>query len=239
MARTRARHPARCRRRPRRPPLVVGRRTGGRRGPRPWSGDRAATTRCGRRRRLAGEEQGEVAAVATRASRTARRPPMRSRRGHSRRLAGPPGSTTGTRTMPGRTETISPARRSAGIILLEMAWVRLLEVAWVRHSQRRRQRGVGGKLSPLWVDVQKLCNMCVHCSKCVSFCGTSYSRPPIDPYLETSPLLQNPGGATGHCNTVKSTRFDGRPRRPCNGATTVSHLSRSVSTDRTFLRSHF
>ena len=25
--------------------------------------------------------------------------------------------------------------------------------------------------------------------------GTSYSRPPIDPYL-TSPLLQNPGGAT-------------------------------------------
>jgi len=26
--------------------------------------------------------------------------------------------------------------------------------------------------------------------------GTSYSRPPIDPYL-TCPLLQNPGGATG------------------------------------------
>ena len=26
-------------------------------------------------------------------------------------------------------------------------------------------------------------------------CGTSYSRPPIDPYL-TSPLLQNPGGTT-------------------------------------------
>jgi len=26
--------------------------------------------------------------------------------------------------------------------------------------------------------------------------GTSYSRPPIDPYL-TFPLLQNPGGATG------------------------------------------
>jgi len=36
----------------------------------------------------------------------------------------------------------------------------------------------------------------MHCSKCVSFWGTSYSRPPIDPYL-TSPLLQNPGGATG------------------------------------------
>jgi len=35
----------------------------------------------------------------------------------------------------------------------------------------------------------------MHCSKCVSFWGTSYSRPPIDPYL-TYPLLQNPGGAT-------------------------------------------
>jgi len=35
----------------------------------------------------------------------------------------------------------------------------------------------------------------MHCSKCVSFWGTSYSRPPIDPYL-TSPLLQNPGDAT-------------------------------------------
>jgi len=73
-----------------------------------------------------------------------------------------------------------------------------------------------GEASPLWVDVQKLCNMCVlslswnffvshrtkpytfpmHCSKCVSLWGTSYSRPPIDPYL-TSPLLQNPGGSTG------------------------------------------
>ena len=28
--------------------------------------------------------------------------------------------------------------------------------------------------------------------------GTSYSRPPIDPYL-TSPLLQNPGGAIAQC----------------------------------------
>jgi len=54
--------------------------------------------------------------------------------------------------------------------------------------------------SPLWVDVQKLCNKCaftviellritpyqpkpykfpMHCSKCVSFWRTSYSRPPI------------------------------------------------------------
>ena len=38
----------------------------------------------------------------------------------------------------------------------------------------------------------------MHCSKCVSFWGTSYSRPPIDPHF-TSPLLQNPGGATGAC----------------------------------------
>jgi len=52
--------------------------------------------------------------------------------------------------------------------------------------------GGRGEASPLWVDVQKLCNMCVHClrsspgkgplngcvcvqcSKCVSFWGTSY-----------------------------------------------------------------
>ena len=37
--------------------------------------------------------------------------------------------------------------------------------------------------------------------------GTSYSRPPIDPYL-TSPLLQNPGGATDsdiiHTSTTHS-----------------------------------
>ena len=37
----------------------------------------------------------------------------------------------------------------------------------------------------------------MRCSKCVSFWGTSYSRPPIDPYLTPPPLpLQNPGGAT-------------------------------------------
>ena len=178
MARTRARHPARCRRRPRRPPLVVGRRTGGRRGPRPWSGDRAATTRCGRRRGLAGEEQGEVAAVATRASRTARRPPMRSHRGHSRRLAGSPGSTTGTRTMPGRTETISPARRSAGIILLEMAWVRLLEVAWVRHSQRRRQRGEGGSF-PAYGWTSKNYVICVCTAVNVSASGGLRTLDPL------------------------------------------------------------
>ena len=77
----------------------------------------------------------------------------------------------------------------------------------------------GGKLPPLWVDVQKLCNVCafivmellrntrqIHCKAVKQRAtlihrqynrdwGTSYSRPPIDPYL-TSPLLQNPGGAT-------------------------------------------
>ena len=65
----------------------------------------------------------------------------------------------------------------------------------------------GGKLFPLWADVQKLCNMCVlssswnffvsrqiHCKAVDQRAtlihrqynrdwGTSYSRPPIDPYL--------------------------------------------------------
>jgi len=42
----------------------------------------------------------------------------------------------------------------------------------------------------------------MHCSKCVSFWGTSYSRPPIDPYL-TSPhyykILAAPLDATVFC----------------------------------------
>ena len=78
--------------------------------------------------------------------------------------------------------------------------------------------GKGGSF-PSMGDVQKLCNMCVlslswnffvsrqiHCKAFEQRAtlihrqynrdwGTSYSRPPIDPYL-TSPLLQNPGGAT-------------------------------------------
>ena len=40
----------------------------------------------------------------------------------------------------------------------------------------------------------------MHCSKCVSFWDSSYSRPPTHtslPLLLTSPLLQNPGGAIG------------------------------------------
>jgi len=41
------------------------------------------------------------------------------------------------------------------------------------------------------------------CSKCVSFWGTSYSRPPTDPYL-TSPLLQKPGGATVYSTDTRN-----------------------------------
>jgi len=85
-------------------------------------------------------------------------------------------------------------------------------------------RGEGGGSFPLWADVQKLCNMCVLSLSWNFFVshakyiarpssratlihgqynrdwGTSYSRPPTDPYL-TSPLLQNPGGATGRTHT--------------------------------------
>jgi len=46
--------------------------------------------------------------------------------------------------------------------------------------------------------------------------GTSYSRPPIDPYL-TSPLLQNPGGATVQHGMTRTTQYrvqaGGRPHR--------------------------
>ena len=42
--------------------------------------------------------------------------------------------------------------------------------------------------------------------KCVSFWGTSYSRPPIDPYL-TSPPLQNPGGATNRWCISLASRY--------------------------------
>ena len=38
--------------------------------------------------------------------------------------------------------------------------------------------------------------------------GTSYSRPPIDPYL-TSPMLQNLGGATG-CGCANAFNLDAR-----------------------------
>jgi len=92
--------------------------------------------------------------------------------------------------------------------------------------QWRRQRGS----SPLWVDVQKLCNMCVcfhchgtssyhttntkpykfpmHCSKRVSFWGTSYSRPPMDPYLTPPPVTIS---WRRHCVVL---RTQGPARRP-------------------------
>ena len=85
-------------------------------------------------------------------------------------------------------------------------------------NQWRRHGGKGEKLPPMGRR-PKLCNMCVlslswnffvsrqiHCKAVEQRAtlihrqykrdwGTSYSRPPIDPYL-TSPLLQYPGGAT-------------------------------------------
>ena len=75
-------------------------------------------------------------------------------------------------------------------------------------------RGEGEKASPLWVDVQKLCNMCafivmellritgqVHCKAVEQRAtlihrqynrdwGSSYSRPPIDPYLTSPPCYK-------------------------------------------------
>ena len=96
--------------------------------------------------------------------------------------------------------------------------IRRTPVSTYAISKWRRQ-GARGEASPLWVDVQKLCNICVLSLSWNFFVshdkyiagpssratlihrqynrdwGTSYSRPPIDPYL-TPPLLQNPGGAT-------------------------------------------
>ena len=75
-------------------------------------------------------------------------------------------------------------------------------------------RGKWPGASPLWVDVQKLCNMCVlvmellritrqiHCTAAEQRAtlihrqynrdwGTSYSRPPIDPYLTSPPVTKS------------------------------------------------
>ena len=76
--------------------------------------------------------------------------------------------------------------------------------------------GGKGEASTLWVDVQKLCNMCVLSLSCNFFTshdkfhckaveqratlihrqysrdwGTSYSRPPIDPYLTPPPVTKS------------------------------------------------
>ena len=88
---------------------------------------------------------------------------------------------------------------------------------WMRH--RRWCSGAArGKLPPYgWTSKNYVIYACFHCHGTSSYhttntlqgrrakshvdtqtiqpdWGTSYSRPPIDPYL-TSPLLQNPGGA--------------------------------------------
>ena len=91
----------------------------------------------------------------------------------------------------------------------------------VRAATGRYHCRQHGQLSLLRVDFlcyrTKPYKFPMHCSKCVSFSGTSYSRPPIDPYL-TSPLLQNPGGATVFTTVVsrtKATELVDVPFRPC------------------------
>jgi len=84
------------------------------------------------------------------------------------------------------------------------------------HSGQWRRQGGGRKLSPLWVDVQKLCNMCVlslswnffvthdkyiarrsskeprwYTDNTTGTGGTSYSKPPIDPYLTSPPVTKS------------------------------------------------
>jgi len=86
----------------------------------------------------------------------------------------------------------------------------------MRCDQWRRQGGKGKLPPPLWVDVQKLCNMCVLSSSWNFFVshdkyiarpsskratlthrqynrdrGTSYSRPPIDPYFTSPPVTKS------------------------------------------------
>ena len=92
-------------------------------------------------------------------------------------------------------------------------------------------RGGRGKLPPYgWTSKNCVICVCFHCHGTSSYhttntlqgCraksatlihrqynrdwGTSYSRPPIDPYL-TSPLLQNPGGATASEKRSGHTRY--------------------------------
>ena len=93
-----------------------------------------------------------------------------------------------------------------------VAYVSFASLHWRKNYYFKRSNSVA-KLPPLCVDVQKLCNMCVlslswnffvsH-DKCIARpssratlihrqynrdWGTSYSRPPIDPYL-TSPCYE-------------------------------------------------
>ena len=93
-----------------------------------------------------------------------------------------------------------------------------------RLQWRRQGGGRGGKLPPMGGRPKIMYYVCafivmellritrqIHCKAVEQRAtlihrqynrdwGTSYSRPPIDPYL-TSPLLQNPGGATARLPT--------------------------------------
>ena len=97
-------------------------------------------------------------------------------------------------------------------------------------GQWRRQGG-RGEASPLWVDVQKLCNMIVcafivmellritrqiHCKAVEQRAtlihrqysrdlGTSYSRPPLDPYLTSAPVTKS---WRRHCSGGRFTAHD-------------------------------
>ena len=90
-----------------------------------------------------------------------------------------------------RSQSCSPRDRGLGLGLGTAGLSLLKEQALALVSSPvAPPEGEGAKASPLWVDVQKLCNMCVHCSKCVSFWGTSYYRPHTDPYL-TPPVTKS------------------------------------------------
>ena len=93
-------------------------------------------------------------------------------------------------------------------------WVKKTRHLTLAHNQWRRQ-GEGGEASPYgWTSKNYVICVCFHCHGTNTLqgrrakshvdaqtiqpgLGASYSRPPIEPYL-TSPLLQNPGGATAH-----------------------------------------
>jgi len=116
----------------------------------------------------------------------------------------------------------------------------VLPVLWMTSYLRISQgssgaaRGEGGKLPPYeWTSKNYVICVCFHCHGTSSYhttntlqgrrakshvdtqtiqpdWGTSYSRPPIDPYLN-SPLLQNPGGATARQLSVAAQLMEAQP----------------------------
>jgi len=109
------------------------------------------------------------------------------------------------------------------------------------HSGAARGEGKG-KLPPYgWTSKNYAICVCFHCRGTSSYhttntlqgrrakshvdihrqynrdWGTSYSRPPIDPYL-TSPLLQNPGGATALASRGLVAAKDTPPPPPSPGS---------------------